>query len=243
MFSWKKNPLYKPLSQENNQDSQEDTSCACAETKDIGTQTEPISESENKEEGLIFSRPQQPNKEKLKKCFKMSKRSLKITTEAIISDHKDSSNLKKRIKVLNEEITEKIVGLDENLDSYDEVDNQVSEFLLIFAQLAKTMISKEKPKGTDETDGIVSDTISIICNLITDLLKDNIDQLSIPKPIKISLKILKRIFKLIKEKELKDNAEFTRRTETTEEETGAWEETGETSWEGGEEQRSDSGEE
>ena len=116
----------------------------------------------------------------------MSKRSLKITTEAIISNDNQDRNLKKKIKVLNEQITDKIIELDKNL----EVDNhEVSKFLLIFAQLTKTMTSEESLEETDEADGVVSDTISIICNLITDLLKNNIDQLSIPKLIKIILKI------------------------------------------------------
>ena len=164
----------------------------------------------------------------------MSKRSLKITTEAIITNENENRNLKKRIKVLNEQITDKILELDENL----EVDNhEVSKFLLIFAQLAKTMTSEKSSEETDETDGIVSDTVSIICNLITDLLK-NVDQLSIPKPVKTSLKILKRIFKIIKDKQIENNAEYSHRTTSTEEA-----ETDETSWEGGEEQRSDSGEE
>ena len=162
----------------------------------------------------------------------MSKRSLKITTEAIVSNNSKDRNLKKKIKVLNEQIAEKILELDENL----EVENhEVSKFLLIFAQLTKTVTSEENFEETDEADGIVSDTVSIICNLITDLLKNNIDELSIPKPIKISLKILKRI-KLIKDKELEHDAEFSRGPETAEE-------TGETSGEGGEEQRLDSGEE
>ena len=116
----------------------------------------------------------------------MSKRSLKITTEAIISNDNQDRNLKKKIKVLNEQITDKIIELDENL----KVDNhEVSKFLLIFAQLTKTMTSEESLEETDEADGVVSDTTSIICNLITDLLKNNIDQLSIPKLIKIILKI------------------------------------------------------
>ena len=106
--------------------------------------------------------------------------------------------------------------------------HEVSKFLLIFAQLTKTMTSEENVKETDETDGVVSDTISIICNLITDLLKNNIDQLSIPKPIKISLKILKRIFKLIKDKQLENNAKYSRGSASAEKE-----ETDETSWKGG----------
>ena len=166
----------------------------------------------------------------------MSKRRLKITTEAIITGDDYNKNVNKKIKLLNDKITKDIIDLEENV----EVDNyEVSKFLLIFAQLTKTMSSEEDSKQNDETDGIVSDSISIICNLITELLKNNIDQLSIPAPVKTSLKILKRIFKLIKEKQLKNNAEHSRRTTSTEER----EEADETSWERGEEQRSDSGEE
>ena len=160
----------------------------------------------------------------------MSKRSLEITTKAIITKDIKNSNLKKKIKVLNENITEKILEMDENL----ELENpEVSKFLLIFGQLTKTMTSEET---FEETDGIVSDTVSVICNLITDLLKNNIDELSIPKPIRISLKILKNFFKLIKDKQLEENAEHSYRAKTTEE-------TSETSGEGGEEERPDSSEE
>ena len=166
----------------------------------------------------------------------MSKRKLKITTEAIITGEDYNKNLNKKVKILNDKIANEILDLEENV----EVDNhEVSKFLLIFAQLTKTMTSEKDSEQDDETDGIVSDTVSIICNLITDLLKNNIDQLSIPAPVETSLKILKRIFKLIKEKQLKNDAEFSHRTTSTEER----EETDETSWEGGEEQRSDSGEE
>ena len=77
----------------------------------------------------------------------------------------------------------------------------------------------------EETDSIVSDTITVICNLITDLLKNNIDELSIPKPIKISLKVLKIFSKVIKDRELEQNAKLSYRSETTEE-------TSETSGEG-----------
>ena len=188
----------------------------------------------------------------------MSKRKLKITTEAIITEEDYNENLKKKIKLLNDKFAKDIVDLEENLH----VDNhEVTKFLLIFARLTKTMTSEENCQQNDETDGIVSDTISIICNLITDLLKNNIDQLSVPAPVKISLKILKRILKLIKEKQIKNNAtptksgtEYSHWTTSTEEgteyshrttsaEEASWEETSGTSWEGREEQRSDSGEE
>ena len=149
----------------------------------------------------------------------MSKRSLKITTKAIVSKNIKGNNLKKKIKILNEHIAEKILEMDANL----ELENyEVSKFLLIFGRLTETMTSKET---FEETDSIVSDTITVICNLITDLLKNNIDELSIPKPIKISLKVLKNFSKVIKDRELEQNAKLSYRSETTEE-------TSETSGEG-----------
>ena len=149
----------------------------------------------------------------------MSKRSLKITTKAIVSKNIKGNNLKKKIKILNEHIAEKILEMDENL----ELENyEVSKFLLIFGRLTETMTSEET---FEETDSIVSDTITVICNLITDLLKNNIDEVSIPKPIKISLKVLKNFSKVIKDRELEQNAKLSYRSETTEE-------TSETSGEG-----------
>ena len=166
----------------------------------------------------------------------MSKRKLKITTEAIVTGEDYTRNLKKKIKILNDKIANDVLDLEENIqaDKYE-----VSKFLLIFAQLTKSMSLEENSEQNDETDGIVSDSVSIICNLITELLKNNIEQLPIPSPIKTSLKILKRILKLIKEKQPKNNAELSYRTASAE----GREETDETSWERGEEQRSDSGEE
>ena len=160
----------------------------------------------------------------------MSKRNLEIVTKATLSENIKSNNLKKKIKILNEDIAKKIFEIDEDLEFEN---HEVSKFLLIFGRLTETITSDET---FEETDGIVSDTISVICNLITDLLKNNIDELSIPKPIKISLKVLKNFFKIIKDRELEQNATHTCREETTEE-------TSETSGEGGEEQRQDSGEE
>ena len=119
-------------------------------------------------------------------------------------------------------------------EEIDIENHEVSKFLLMFGQLSETMTSEET---FEETDGVVTDTITVICNLLTDLLKNNIDNLSIPKPIKTTLKVLKKVFKILNDKELKQNAEFSRRTETTKEEAS------EASRERGEEQRQDSSEE
>ena len=161
----------------------------------------------------------------------MSKRSLEIVTRAEFSDGIANENLKKKTKILSEDLAKKINEMNENLHSEN---HEVSKFLLIFGRLSETMTSEET---FEETDGIVTDTISVVCNLLTDLLKNNTDNLSIPKSIKTTLKVLKKVFKLINDRELKQNAEFSRRTETTEEETS------EASGEWGEEQRQNSSEE
>ena len=161
----------------------------------------------------------------------MSKRNLEIVVRAEFSDGMANENLKKKIKILNEDITKKINEMNENLDFQN---HEVSKFLLIFVRLSETMTSEET---FEETDGIVTDTITVICNLFTDLLKNNIDNLSITKPIKTTLQVLKKVFKLINDRELKQNAEYSCRTKNTEEETS------EASGEMGEEQRQDSSEE
>ena len=129
------------------------------------------------------------------------------------------------------EKNKKIKTLTENIDIEN---HEVSIFLLIFNQLSINLGPEET---FEETDGIITDTISVICNLLTDLFKNNIDNLSIPKPLKTTLKVLKRIFKIINEKQLIKDAEGSCRSETT-----AEEETSEASGERGEEQRQDSSE-
>ena len=161
----------------------------------------------------------------------MSKRSFEIVTRAEFSDGGTNEKLRKKIKILNDNIAKKINEMNEEIDIEN---HEVSKFLLMFGQLSETMTSEET---FEETDGVVTDTITVICNLLTDLLKNNIDNLSIPKPIKTTLKVLKRVFKILNDKELKQNAEFSRRTETTKEEAS------EASRERGEEQRQDSSEE
>lgn len=126
----------------------------------------------------------------------MSKRNIEIVSEEIKIEKK---KIKKKINEINEKL---------------KAENQeVSKFLLIFEEITNNMTSKEYPE--EETDGIVTDTLTIICNLITDLLKNNIDSLSIPKPLKKTLKILKTVFKIINERELTKDAKISCGTETT----------------------------
>ena len=126
----------------------------------------------------------------------MSKRNIEIVSEEIKIEKK---KIKKEINEINEKL---------------KAENQeVSKFLLIFEEITNNMTSKEYPE--EETDGIVTDTLTIICNLITDLLKNNIDSLSIPKPLKKTLKILKTVFKIINERELTKDAKISCGTVTT----------------------------
>ena len=66
----------------------------------------------------------------------------------------------------------------------------------------------------EETDGILNDTILVVCKIIAGLLKNNIDSLKLPAILKTALKKLKNLFVGIKsgesewrEPEVKENAE------------------------------------
>ena len=69
----------------------------------------------------------------------------------------------------------------------------------------------------EETDGILNDTILVVCNIIAGLLKNNIDSLKLPAILKTALKKLKNLFVGVKEAksgesewkepEVKENAE------------------------------------
>ena len=65
----------------------------------------------------------------------------------------------------------------------------------------------------EETDGILNNTILVVCNIIG-LLKNNIDSLKLPAILKTALKKLKNLFVGVKsgesewrEPEVKENAE------------------------------------
>ena len=140
---------------------------------------------------------------------------------------------KRYIETISEEIEIENKKIRKQINEIDEY-HEVSKFLLIFEGINNNMTSKEYPE--EETDGIVTDTLTIICNLNTDLLKNNIDSLSIPKPLKKILKILKTVFRIINERELTKDAKNSRGGESTEEAS-------ETSGDRSEEQRQNSSEE
>ena len=70
-------------------------------------------------------------------------------------------------------------------------EHEVSKFLLIFNTLIETINSQET---LEETDGFVTDAILKIVNVISGLLKNNIDGLKVPEMIKTALKKLKSWF-------------------------------------------------
>ena len=66
----------------------------------------------------------------------------------------------------------------------------------------------------EETDGILNDTILVVCNINAGLLKNNIGSLKLPAILKTALKKLKDVFVEVKsgesewrEPEAKENAE------------------------------------
>ena len=120
----------------------------------------------------------------------MSKISIKETgIESPNSEFKydDSENqLRKKIKLENQKIVGRIKKIDENIDINE---HEVHKFLLIFHILAETTNSQE---SHEETDGLVTDTIVQIVNIIAGLLKNNIDNLNLPAVLKSALKKIKR---------------------------------------------------
>ena len=122
----------------------------------------------------------------------MSKRSIEETNiESLNSEfeYDDSENqLRKKIKLENQKILEKIKEINEDIDISE---HEVHKFLLIFHTLVEAINSQE---AREETDGFVTDTVLQIVNIIAGLSKNNIDSLNIPAVLKIALKKLKSLF-------------------------------------------------
>ena len=162
----------------------------------------------------------------------MSKRSIEETNiENSVSEfHYDDSGdqLRKKIKLENQKIVEKIKEIDENIDISE---HEVHKFLLIFHILAETINSQE---SHEETDGFVTDAIVQIVNIIAGLLKNNIDTLNLPTILKSALKKLKSLFIQNKEKEEANLGEPERENAENSVQT---KEASQTSRDGGKEQR------
>ena len=119
------------------------------------------------------------------------------------------SELRKKIKLENEIILDKIKDINEETDINK---HNVEKFLLIFHLLMETVNSEE---SLDNTDGIVSDTVLKIVLKISELLKNNIDSLKIPEIFKIAIEKLKSLFNLQTDQNAEHTGESEKASETS----------------------------
>ena len=141
----------------------------------------------------------------------MSKRSIEETATF------DNSNeqLRKKIKLQNQKIIEKVKEINEDIDINE---HEVHKFLLIFHSLFEIVTSEQ---AIEEIDGFLNDAILAVVNIIAERLKNNIESLQLPAILKTAFKKLKNLFTKIKteEREIKPevikNAEHSVQTEGT----------------------------
>ena len=145
----------------------------------------------------------------------MSKRSIEETTTTEFSFEDSNEQLRKKIKLQNQKIIEKVKEINEEIDINE---HEVQKFLLIFHSLFEIVTSEQ---AIEETDGFLNDTILTVVKIIADLLKNNIESLKLPTVLKTALKKLKSLFTKIKaeETEIKpeviENAKHSVQTEET----------------------------
>ena len=118
----------------------------------------------------------------------MSKRTIKETTTHEFSFDNTNEQLRKKIKLLNDKIIERIKEIDEDIDINE---HEFCKFLLIFHSLFEIVTSEET---FEETDGFLNDTILAVCNIIAGLLRNNIENLKLPAILKTALKKLKSFY-------------------------------------------------
>ena len=140
----------------------------------------------------------------------MSKRTIEETTTTEFSFDDSNEQLRKKIKLLNDNIIKRIKEIDEEIDINE---HEVHKFLLIFHSLFEIVTSEET---FEETDGFLNDKILAVCNINAGLLRNNIDDLKLPAILKTALKKLKSLSMGVKVKtgesevqteEIKENAE------------------------------------
>ena len=96
--------------------------------------------------------------------------------------------LRKKIKTEHDFILSKAKRINESIDL---TDHEVNKFLIIFHTLLDTV---DLLSELEETDGIVTDIILKIVLKITELIRQNIDSLPLPKILKDALKVIKELF-------------------------------------------------
>ena len=81
-----------------------------------------------------------------------------------------------------------------------ELEGEAKTFLKILTELVIKDLEEIESlikKRNDVTDGPALDAIILVVGKLTTLLKDDIDSLNIPAPLKVSLKILKNFLEFI----------------------------------------------
>ena len=131
-------------------------------------------------------------------------------TKRLLDLSNEESELRKRIKLENQIILDKIKDINKETDISE---HKVEKFPLIFHLLMETVNSEE---SLDNTDGIVSDTVLKIVLKISELLKNNIDSLKISVILKIALKKIKSLLNL----QTDQNAEHTGQSKKASETSG-----------------------
>ena len=137
----------------------------------------------------------------------MSKRSIEETTTTEFSFDDSNEQLRKKIKLQNQKIIEKVKEINEEIDINE---HEVQKFLLIFHSLFEIVTFEE---AIEETDGFLNDTILTVVKIIADLLKNNIESLKLPTVLKTALKKLKSLFTKIKDEETQIKPEVTENAE------------------------------
>ena len=121
----------------------------------------------------------------------------------------DESQLRKKIKLENEIIIDKIK---ENYENIDINEHEVHKFLLIFYTLTEAINSEE-----EEADGGITDTFALIISNLNGLLMQNMDSLKLPAILKSALKNSKNLFNV---KKTKEDAQRTTETQTSSDTSG-----------------------
>ena len=117
----------------------------------------------------------------------MSKRTIQETTTTEFSFDGSNEQLRKKIKLLNDNIIERIKEIEDQIYINE---HEVHKFLLIFHSLFEKVTSQET---FEEADGILNDTTLVVCNIIAGLLKNNIYSLKLPAILKTALKKFKKL--------------------------------------------------
>ena len=121
----------------------------------------------------------------------MSKRET-VDTDLYKNDRTNDTSaiLRKKIKTEHDFILSKAKRINESIDL---TDHEVNKFLIIFHTLLDTVDLSSETSELEETGNIVTDIILKIVLKITELIRQNIDSLPLPKILKDTLKIIKEL--------------------------------------------------